>query len=626
MNARDLRKKYIDFFKARGHIEIPSVPLVPDNDPSTLFTSAGMQPMMPYLLGEEHPLGKRIVDSQKCFRSKDIEEVGDNRHTTFFEMLGNWSLGDYFKKEQLEYIFTFLTDKNDGVGIDPNKLHVSVFSGDENQKVLVDGKFEPLKLDTETIDLWKNLFEKVGIKADIGNHIYSYPATKNWWSRSGTPDKMPAGEPGGPDSEIFYDFGEELKLHENSKWKDKSCHINCDCGRYLEIGNSVFMQYIKQTDGSLKELPKKNIDFGGGLSRMEAAFRNDPDMFNISSLHPLIEKIEKISNKSYSDDENKSSMRIVSDHLTAAVFLINDGVVPSNKAQGYVLRRLIRRAIRQGKIIGIDKNFLTEIAELVITSENYIDNYFELNQNREKIIFNLETEETKFRKTLNNGLREINKLIDRNKSVSGKEAFTLYESFGFPVEMIQEELEKNNLTLDLEEFEKAKSEHQKLSQTLSAGKFKSGLADNSEIITKFHTAAHLLHTALRKILGDHVQQAGSNITSERIRFDFTNPEKLTDDQLKQVSNLVNEQIKSDLSVTVETLPFVEATKSGALAFFGNKYPETVTVYTIGPKDNYFSKEVCTGPHVDNLSVLGQLEITKEESAGSGKRRIYAVLK
>lgn len=622
MNARDLRKKYIDFFKTRGHVEVPSVSLVPDNDPSTLFTSAGMQPMMPYLLGEKHPLSTRIVDSQKCFRSQDIEEVGDNRHTTFFEMLGNWSLGDYFKKEQLEYIFTFLTDKNEGLGINPNKLHVSVFNGDENQKVLVNEKLQPLAPDVETIDLWKKLFEKVGIKTEIGNHIYAYPATKNWWSRSGTPDKMPVGEPGGPDSEIFYDFGEDLKLHENSKWKDKPCHINCDCGRFLEIGNSVFMQYLKQTDGSLIELPKKNIDFGGGLSRMEAAFRNDPDMFNISSLSPLIKKIENISGKLYSEIENKPSMRIIADHLTASVFLINDGVSPSNKAQGYVLRRLIRRAVRQGKIIGIDKNFLTEITDLIINSESYMDNYPELNENKDKILFLLETEENKFRKTLNNGLREINKLIDRNKSISGKEAFTLYESFGFPIEMIKEELEKNNLTLNIDEFNQAKENHQKQSQTLSAGKFKSGLADNSEIITKFHTATHLLHTALRKILGDHVQQSGSNITSERLRFDFSHSEKLTEDQLKQVSDLINQQIQSSLSVTVETMPFADAQKQNAIAFFGTKYPEIVTVYTIGD----FSKEVCTGPHVKNLSVLGQFEIIKEESAGSGKRRIYAVLK
>ncbi|HPT65733.1 MAG TPA: alanine--tRNA ligase [Candidatus Woesebacteria bacterium] len=617
MNVREIRKKFIDFYKARGHIEIPSVSLVPENDPSTLFTSAGMQPMMLYLLGEKHPLGKRIVDSQKCFRSQDIEEVGDNRHTTFFEMLGNWSLGDYFKKEQLEFIFTFLTDKNEGIGLDPNRIHVSVFKGDENQKLMPD---------TETIDLWIKLFGKYNIKAGIGNHIFTYPSNKNWWSRSGSPDKMPAGEPGGPDSEIFYDFGPELKLHENSKWKDQPCHINCDCGRFLEIGNSVFMQYLKQSDGSLKDLPQKNIDFGGGLTRLEAVSKNNPDMFNISTLSPLIKEIEKISQKSYSDLDNKAPMRIIADHITASVFLINDGVVPSNKAQGYVLRRLIRRAIRQGKIINIENDLIVKIAKLVINDENYTDKYPELIQNQNNILDILTTEENKFRKTLNNGLREINKLITRNKTVSGKEAFTLYETFGFPVEMIQEELAKNNLTLNIDDFDQAKLDHQKLSQTLSAGKFKSGLADNSEIITKFHTVAHLLHAALRKVLGSHVQQAGSNITSERIRFDFTNPEKLTEDQLKQVTDLVNDQIKLKLPVTVENMPFTEATKKGALAFFGNKYPENVTVYTIGSKENYFSKEVCTGPHVANLSVLGHFEIFKEESAGSGKRRIYAVLK
>ncbi len=625
MNARDLRKKYIDFFKAKNHVEVPSVPLVPDNDPSTLFTSAGMQPMMPYLLGEKHPLGTRIVDSQKCFRSQDIEEIGDNRHTTFFEMLGNWSLGDYFKEEQLEYIFTFLTNKNEGIGIDPHKICVSVFDGDENQKVWVNGKLQPLTPDVETIDIWKRLFERVGIKAEIGKNIFPYPAKKNWWSRSGTPDKMPVGEPGGPDSEVFYDFGADLKLHENSKWKNETCHINCDCGRFLEIGNSVFMQYIKQSDGSLKELPKKNIDFGGGLSRMEAALANDPDMFNISSLSPLIKKIEEISTKSYSKSENKSSMRIIADHSTAAAFLINDGVIPSNKAQGYVLRRLIRRAVRQGKLIGIDNNFLSKIVEIVITSEIYIDTYPELNINHDKIISILNDEENKFRKTLNKGLLEINKLIGQHHSVSGKEAFTLYESFGFPIEMIQEELKKNNLSLNIDEFNQAKEEHSKQSQALSAGKFKSGLADNSEIITKYHTTTHLLHASLRQILGDHVQQSGSNITADRLRFDFSHNDKLTDDQIKQIENLINAQIKLDLPVMVETMPFIEAQKQNAIAFFNGKYPEIVTVYTVGSKENYFSKEVCTGPHVTHLSELGNFTIQKEESAGSGKRRIYAIL-
>lgn len=625
MNAREIRKKFIDFFKARGHIEVPSVSLVPDNDPTTLFTSAGMQPMMPYLLGEKHPLGTRIVDSQKCFRSKDIEEVGDNRHTTFFEMLGNWSFGDYFKKEQLEYIFTFLTDKNEGLGIDPNKLFVSVFDGDENQKVLVNDKYQPLTPDVETISIWKNLFEKAGIKAEMNERIFAYPANKNWWSRSGSPDKMPVGEPGGSDSEIFYDFGKELKLHENSIWNDQPCHINCDCGRFLEIGNSVFMQFFKQQDGSLKELPNKNIDFGGGLSRMEASVKNDPDIFNISTLNPLIKKIEEISGKSYLDEENKSFFRVIADHITASVFLIADGVEPSNKAQGYILRRLIRRSVRQGKIIGIDKNFLREIGECVLNNSNY-DVYQELNDNKEKILSVLETEENKFRKTLNNGLREINKLIGKNKNISGSEAFKLYESFGFPIEMIKEELEKNNLTLDIDEFNKSKEEHSKLSQTLSAGKFKSGLADNSEIITKYHTATHLLHSALRKILGESIHQSGSNITAERLRFDFNYDQKLTDEQLKEIEDFVNENIKKSLFVTCETMKFADAQKQGALAFFGSKYPESVSVYTIGDIKDFVSKEVCTGPHIKNTIELGIFEITKEESAGAGKRRIYAILK
>jgi alanyl-tRNA synthetase len=613
MKARELKDKFINFFVSKNHVEVPSVSLIPENDPSTLFTSAGMQPMMPYLLGEKHPLGNRIVDSQKCFRSQDIEEVGDNRHTTFFEMLGNWSFGDYFKEEQLDYLFTFLTDKKLGLGLDPSRIYVSVFDGDSEQKVWVNNLLQPLGPDVETIDIWKRLFKKFDIEAKEGERIFPYPAEKNWWSRSGTPDKMPVGEPGGPDSEVFYDFGAELKLHEKSIWKDQPCHVNCDCGRFLEIGNSVFMQYVKQADGSLKELPKKNIDFGGGLSRMEAAVRNDPDMFNISTLKPIINKIENISGKSYSDPNNRSSMRIIADHITAAVYLINDGVTPSNKAQGYVLRRLIRRAIRQGKLLGIETNFISQIVDVVL-------------DNQEKIISILNAEENKFRKTLNNGLREINKLIEANKSVSGKEAFTLYESFGFPIEMIQEELKKNNLSLDVDGFEQCKLDHQKQSQTLSAGKFKSGLADNSEIITKYHTATHLLHTALRKVLGDHVQQSGSNITADRLRFDFSHNQKLTEEQQKQVSELVNQQIKLNLPVIKETTPFVEAQKSGAIAFFGNKYPEIVSVYTVGVKDNYFSKEVCTGPHVENTGILGTFEIIKEESAGSGRRRIYAVLK
>jgi len=568
MKARDLKEKFINFFVDQKHIEIPSSNLIPENDPTTLFISAGMHPLVPYLLGQPHPLGKRLTDAQKCVRTGDIDEVGDETHHTFFEMLGNWSLGDYGKKEAITWSFEFLTKH---LNFDISRLSVTCFEGDENSPK-----------DEESANIWRSL----GV-----NNIKFLPKKDNWWG--------PAGSVGpcGPDTEMFIDG--------------------------VELWNDVFMQYYKDEFGNYKMGKQFNVDTGMGVERTTAFLNGFSDNYLSDIWQPTIKKIEEISKKSYSEDNNKKPIRIIADHIRSAVFIIADGVQPSNKEAGYVLRRLIRRSIRQGKLLGIETNFISQIADAVLDNqENYAGVYPELDENRDKIISILDAEENKFRKTLNNGLREINKLIERNKSVSGKEAFTLYESFGFPIEMIEEELQKNNLTLNKEEFEEAKLAHQKQSQTLSAGKFKSGLADNSEIITKYHTATHLLHSALRKILGDHVQQSGSNITSERLRFDFSHTEKLTDDQIKKVQDLINQQIKLDLPVTVETMPFVEAQKQNALAFFGNKYPEIVTVYTIGD----FSKEVCTGPHVSHLSELGNFEIIKEESAGSGKRRIYAVLK
>lgn len=568
MKARDLKEKFINFFVVQKHIEIPSVNLTPENDPTTLFISAGMHPLVPYLLGQPHPLGKRLTDVQKCVRTGDIDEVGDETHHTFFEMLGNWSLGDYGKKEAITWSFEFLTKH---LNFDISRLSVTCFEGDENSPK-----------DEESANIWRSL----GV-----NNIKFLPKKDNWWG--------PAGSVGpcGPDTEMFIDG--------------------------VELWNDVFMQYYKDEAGNYKMGKQFNVDTGMGVERTTAFLNGFSDNYLSDIWQPTIKKIEEISKKSYSEDNNQKPIRIIADHIKASVFIIADGVQPSNKETGYVLRRLIRRSIRQGKLLGIETNFISQIADAVLDNqENYAGVYPELDENRDKIISILDAEENKFRKTLNNGLREINKLIERNKSVSGKEAFTLYESFGFPIEMIEEELQKNNLTLNKEDFEEAKLAHQKQSQTLSAGKFKSGLADNSEIITKYHTATHLLHSALRKILGDHVQQSGSNITSERLRFDFSHTEKLTDDQIKKVQDLINQQIKLDLPVTVETIPFVEAQKQNALAFFGNKYPEIVTVYTIGD----FSKEVCTGPHVSHLSELGNFEIIKEESAGSGKRRIYAVLK
>ncbi|MFA5895066.1 MAG: alanine--tRNA ligase [Candidatus Shapirobacteria bacterium] len=567
MNARELKNKYIEFFVSKGHVEIPSASLVPENDPTTLFISAGMHPLVPFLLGQPHPLGKRLVDVQKCVRTGDIDEVGDTTHHTFFEMLGNWSLGDYFKEDALNWSFEFITKH---LNLDKSRLSVTCFAGDQDAEK-----------DTQSSEIWK----KIGIPED---RIRFLPKSDNWWGPAG------ATGPCGPDSEMFIDG--------------------------VEIWNDVFMQFNKNSEGKFELLAKPNVDTGMGVERTTAFLEGHEDNYLSTIWYPIIQKIELLSGKKYSD--NQRQMRIIADHIRSAVFIIADGVDPSNKEAGYVLRRLIRRAVRQGKLISIETNFCSDIAMSVIDNQdNFAGIYSELNQNKDRILSILDGEETKFRKTLTKGLAEINKLIDRQHNVSGKEAFDLYQSFGFPVEMVEEELSKNNLTLDRVEFDKHKADHIKQSQTLSAGKFKSGLADHSEIITKYHTATHLLHASLRKILGTHVQQSGSNITSERLRFDFSHPEKLTDDQLKQVESMVNEQIGRDLKVTCDTLSFVESQKQGALAFFGSKYPETVTMYTMGD----FSKEVCTGPHVEHTGVLGKFKIQKEESASAGKRRIYATL-
>ncbi len=607
MTIQEIRTKYLEFFKKKGHVIIPSGSLVPEGDSTTLFTSAGMQPMMPYLLGQKHPQGTRLVDSQKCFRSQDIDEVGDMRHTTFFEMLGNWSLGDYFKTEQLRFFFCFLTDPKEGLGLDPHKLHVTVFEGGSG-----------VPKDTESIKIWQNLFTKVGIKASEGDHIYPYPAKKNWWSRAGEPENMPVGEPGGPDSEVFYDFGSEHKLHESSQWKNEPCHVNCDCGRYLEIGNSVFMQYIKQADGSLKELPQKNIDFGGGLTRLEAALNNDPDMFHISSLAPIIEEIEKLTGKKYSDDENKASMRIIADHLTASTFLIKDGVFPSNKSQGYVLRRLLRRAaVKLYFLMGTREEIISLAGITSSIVSIYKEAYFQKDDTK-YIQSTIAVEIGKFQKSLDKGIKELEKKTD----ITGKDAFDLYQNYGFPLEITTEVLAQIGKSVDAEQFKEEFQKHQDQSRSASAGMFKGGLADSSQTVTAYHTATHLLHAALRQILGTHVQQKGSNITAQRLRFDFSHTEKITDEILKQIEDLINQKISEKLVVTKTEEPKEEAIASGAMAFFGQKYPDVVTVYTIGDPQNYFSKELCGGPHVNNLSELANIKIDKQESLGSGVRRLY----
>jgi alanyl-tRNA synthetase len=593
-----LRSKYLEFYASHGHQIVPSAPLVPENDPSTLFTGSGMQPMVPYLLGQPHPLGTRLVDSQKCFRSQDIEEVGDNRHDSFFEMLGNWSLGDYFKKEQLTWLFELLTKE---FGLPKNKLWVTVFAGDDI-----------IPKDDEAAGLWKDL----GIPED---HIKFYDETKNWWSRAGIKANMPVGEPGGPDSEVFYDFGAELKLHENSPFKDSPCHPNCDCGRFLEIGNSVFMTY-KKTDSGFVPLEKKNIDFGGGFERLLSALNNDPDQFLTDLYEPIISQIEKLTNNKYS--ENKFSMRIIADHLKASTFLIADGVLPSNKAQGYFLRRLLRRAIVKIQKLNPDNTDTSLYSRLVETVvEIYKSAYPSLLEKQSHIISTITAEHNRFVHTLAKGLREFNKL----NSVDGKAAFDLFQTYGFPLEVTMELASEKGQVVDKSQFASEFEKHQELSRTASKGMFKGGLQDHSEVVTKYHTATHLLHKALRDVLGPHVGQKGSNITAERLRFDFSHGEKLTPEQIQRVEEIMNEKISANLTVTRQEMPKKQALAEGALAFFPEKYPDITSVYTIGPLDNWYSKELCGGPHVSSTGEIGKIKIIKEESAGAGIRRIYAQL-
>jgi alanyl-tRNA synthetase len=626
MNAQQIRAAYIDFLKERGHAQIPRALLVPQNDPTTLFTGSGMQPLIPYLLGEAHPSGVRLTDSQTCLRSQDIEEVGDNRHTTFFEMLGNWSLGDYFKQEQIGWFWEFLTDK---VGLDPTRIYVTCFSG-----------YEALGIpkDTEAAEVWKNVFAKSGINAtevEIGSEEHGYEVgeqggriffydDKNWWCRGGKASTMPAGEPGGPDSEVFYIYPE---VEHDTKW-GAYCHPNCDCGRYMEIGNSVFMEYLKTADG-FEKLPKQNVDFGGGLERIAAAALGTTDVFKISILIPIIQKVEAISGKGY--DSNMASMRVIADHLRAATFLAVDGIVPSNKEQGYVMRRLVRRAIRFAFELGIEQNFLEQVVPVI--TDLYKDDFPEVAANRDKVIDVLIKEEKVFRQTLRKGLNEFNKLA--GKQLTGDVVFKLYDTYGFPVEITYEEAFKQDVPLAddcKQSFDSLMKEQRERSQTASKGTFKGGLGGQTLQHKKYHTATHLMYQALRDVLGDHVVQNGSNITEERLRFDFSHPEKVTPEQVKQVEDIVNEQIGKDLKVSFAEYPTkVAREEKGALGQFGDRYGETVKVYQMiaDGADKPFSFEICGGPHVDHTLQLFEdnkrFKIIKEESSSAGIRRIKAIL-
>lgn len=577
MTSQELRQKYLKFFESKGHTVIPSAPLVPENDPTTLFNSAGMQPLIPYLLGQPHPEGKRLVDVQKCIRTGDIDEVGDTYHHTFFEMLGNWSLGDYFKKESISWSYEFLSES---LKVDMNRIWVTVFAGDDDAP-----------RDKEAASIW----QEVGIPAE---RIVYLGKEDNWWAAG------PTG-PCGPDTEIFYD------TQSNDDPNDKP---GSDTGRFVEIWNNVFMVYNRKEDGSLEELPNKNVDTGMGLERTLAVLNEINDNYNTDLFNSIIKRLEELTDKSYSGEEK--SFRVIADHLKAAVFLISDGVIPSNKLQGYVLRRLLRRAAV--KIHLLKDNSINSLLELVEPIYQIYKETGYLSKEGVVAIKQIISDElNKFQNSLNKGLKEIQKI----ELIDGKIAFDLYQTYGFPLELTKELAEEKGQKINESEFRSEFEKHQELSRTASSGIFKGGLQDQGETTVRLHTATHLLQASLRKTLGEHVKQMGSNITPERLRFDFSHPEKLTDQQLKEVEDLVNQKVQENLSVTTQSMPKEEALKSGAMAFFAEKYGDQVTVYSVGD----FSKEICGGPHVKNSSEVGNFKITKEESAGSGIRRIYATV-
>ena len=624
MNTQEIRQKYLEFCQRNGHAIIERAPLILHNDPTTLFTGSGMQPLLPYLLGQDHSQGTKLADSQTCLRAQDIEDVGDNRHTTFFEMLGNWSMGEYFKRQQIEWFFEFLTEI---VGLDPHKIYVSCFIGDDKNNI---------PRDDEAAQIWQEVFAKKGIEAKIveldsaengdrlgmqGGRIFFYNDKENWWSRGGGIDSTPIGDPCGPDSEVFYDFGEQ---HHDASFGQ--AHPASDSGRFMEIGNQVFMQYRRLDDGSFEPLKRKNVDFGGGLERIAAAAIDSPDVFKISLLQPIIKKLESLSGKEYAT--HTASMRVIADHLRAAVFLAVDGCVPSNKEQGYVMRRLLRRAIRYSFDLGIEQNFLEEVVPVI--ADLYEADFPEVKENRESIVAVLVKEEKAFRQTLRKGLKQMQHYID--DGLTGEELFTLYDTFGFPVELSTEEAYKQGIKLSdswRAEFDARMAGQRQRSKTARKGQFSGGLEGHDPIHLKYHTATHLLGAALRKVLkAPDLQQHGSNITSERLRFDF-NHDKLTPKEKQAVEDQVNAWIDADLPVSFAVYPTDEALKMGAIGAFGERYGDTVKVYSIGAGNNIISFEICGGPHVEHTGILAEggkrFTITKEEASAAGIRRIKAIL-
>ena len=599
MTANDLRSIYIEFFKSKNHAEISGQSLIPENDPSVLFTTAGMHPLVPYLLGEKHPAGTRLTDYQKCVRTGDIDEVGDPSHLTCFEMLGNWSLGDYFKKESIAFSYEFLTSPK-WLGLDPRKISVTVFAGDENAP-----------RDEEAATFWK----ENGMPED---KIAYLPASDNWWAAG------PTG-PCGPDTEIFYWVGEGLPPAASNKGTDSK--------NWMEIWNNVFMQYNRVDEKTLVPLPKQNVDTGMGLERTNCILQGKTSVYLTEVFQPIIKTIEGLSGYTYgTDDEKDKSVRIIADHSRSSVFILGDqkGVTPDRVGAGYVLRRLIRRAVRHGMKLGIEKDFMAEVAATVI--ENFKNAYPELEENKEKVFRELTAEEAKFRTTLKKGEAEFQKLLPNlmknpKKIISGKVAYNLYETYGYPLELTQELGAENGFTVDVEGFKEAERKHQEASKTAEAGAAKGGLAEQSDVTTKYHTATHLLQQALVNVLGNQVAQKGSNINNERMRFDFTFERPMTKEEIAQVEAIVNEKINEDLPVTMQVMPLDAAKASGARALFTNKYGEDVKVYTIGKdaEKDWFSKEVCGGPHVQHTAQIGKFKIEKEQSSSAGVRRIRATI-
>jgi len=599
MTTNELREKFLDFFATKGHAIIPSASLIPEHDPTVLFTTAGMHPLVPYLLGESHPKGKRIADVQKCIRTTDIDEVGDQWHLTFFEMLGNWSLGDYFKKEAIEWSWEFLTDSR-WLGIDSERLAVSIFAGDKDAP-----------RDDEAEGYWLN----AGVPKE---RIFTYPKEKNWWG--------PAGETGpcGPDTEMFYDTRRPHDPHYGQE-----CHPNCDCGRWTEIWNDVFMQFNKQADGAFVPLKQKNVDTGMGLERVVAVLTGKTTVFETDAFQSTIDAIIGLLPNSVAQPSANSSIRIIADHIRAAVFIMGDdlGVLPSNVDQGYVVRRLIRRAVRHGHTLGIERGFTKVVASAVIG--HFASTYPELERNADRILKEIDAEEVNFRMTLERGSKALERILAGKNAVNGNDAFELYTTYGFPLELIKEIAKEKGVPVDETGYSSAFAAHQALSRSGAQKKFKGGLADHTEKIVRMHTATHLLHQALRMVLGKDVYQKGSNITEERLRFDFSYPQRLTPEELARTEGIVNEKIAEDLPVLWEEMAVEEAKQKGAMGIFTERYGEKVKVYRIGDASKgsgqIFSQEICGGPHVDHTALVGHFSIVKEEAVSAGVRRIKAVV-